>query len=107
MTMNWVSLCHLDDLDADGMYPFVIGEKKIAIYLISGAVYATDNICSHAYTLLTDGWLEDGLVECPLHGAQFDIRTGQVVRGPADCPIAVFETRIRENVVEVLIEGTV
>jgi nitrite reductase/ring-hydroxylating ferredoxin subunit len=103
---NWVSICNLGDLSDDGMYSFEIGARRIALYLISGEVYATDNICSHAFALLTDGWLDDGLVECPLHGAQFDVTSGAVVRGPADCAIATFETRINDGVVEVLIDET-
>lgn len=104
MTDNWVALCALDDLTDGEMYPFDVGSQRIAIYFVSGKVYATNNICSHAFTLLTDGWLEDGLVECPLHGAQFDIATGTVVRGPADCPVDTFETRVRDGRIEVLVK---
>lgn len=99
--INWVGICPLDDLPGNGMYAFEVGTKRVAIYLIDGKVYATDNVCSHAFALLTDGWLEDGLVECPLHGAQFEVATGAVVRGPADCPVAVFETRILDGVIEI------
>ncbi|UFW43127.1 non-heme iron oxygenase ferredoxin subunit [Bradyrhizobium sp. WSM471] len=86
------------------MYAYEVGSKKLAVYLLDGKVYATDNVCTHAFALLTDGWLEDGLVECPLHGAQFDVTTGAVVRGPADCAVPVFETRIRDGLIEVRID---
>ncbi|TYL72337.1 non-heme iron oxygenase ferredoxin subunit [Bradyrhizobium cytisi] len=104
MTVNWIGLCRLDDLPGDGMYAYEVGSKKLAVYLLDGKVYATDNVCTHAFALLTDGWLEDGLVECPLHGAQFDVTTGAVVRGPADCAVPVFETRIRDGLIEVRID---
>jgi nitrite reductase/ring-hydroxylating ferredoxin subunit len=87
------------------MYPFDVGPHRIVVYYVAGIVYATNNVCSHAFALLTDGWLEEGLVECPLHGAQFDIATGAVVRGPADCPVETFETRIKDGQVEVLVRG--
>lgn len=103
MTESWAGLCKLDDLETEGMQAFDVGSRRIVIYLVSGQVYATDNVCSHAFALLTDGWLEDGLVECPLHGAQFDVKTGAVVRGPADCPIATFKVRVRDGLVEVLV----
>jgi nitrite reductase/ring-hydroxylating ferredoxin subunit len=98
---GWVSLCTLADIPEEGMYPFEVGNRRIAIYRVNEQIHATDNVCSHAFALLTDGWLEDGLVECPLHGAQFDVTTGAVVRGPADCPVAKFETRVRDGLVEV------
>jgi nitrite reductase/ring-hydroxylating ferredoxin subunit len=101
---TWAALCPLDSLpEGEGMYPFEIGSRRVVIYRVEGAIYATDNVCSHAFALLTDGWLEDGLVECPLHGAQFDVRTGEAVRGPADCPVATFQTRVRDGMIEVLI----
>lgn len=87
------------------MYPFEIGDLRVAIYLIAGKIHATNNVCSHAFALLTDGWLYDTLVECPLHGAQFDVTTGKVARGPADCPVAVFPTRVRDGLVEVKTTG--
>ncbi|WP_245286181.1 non-heme iron oxygenase ferredoxin subunit [Bradyrhizobium sp. WSM1417] len=86
------------------MYAYEVGPKKLALYLLDGKVHATDNVCTHAFALLTDGWLEDGLVECPLHGAQFDVASGAVVSGPADCAIPVFETRIRDGLIEVRID---
>jgi nitrite reductase/ring-hydroxylating ferredoxin subunit len=104
MTQSWVGLCRFDELEDEAMQAFEVGPRRIVLYLVSGKVYATDNVCSHAFALLTDGWLEDGLVECPLHGAQFDVTTGAVVRGPADCPVATFETRVNDGIVEVLLD---
>lgn len=101
ITDNWVGLCQSDDLADSGMLSFEIGSKRIAIYRVEDGIYATDNICSHAFALLTDGWLEDGLVECPLHGAQFDVKTGEAVRGPADCSVPTFQTRVRDGLIEV------
>ncbi len=100
-TESWIALCRLDELEGDGMFPFEVGEQRVAIYQLAGKIYATDNVCSHAFALLTDGWLDGNLVECPLHGAQFDVATGEVARGPADCAVATFATRIREGLVEV------
>jgi len=42
---------------------------------------------------LTDGWLEDGCIECPLHAARFDIRTGKALCAPADVDLAVFQVK--------------
>lgn len=87
-------MCPLSDLEEATVTPFVIGDQRIALYLIDEKVYATNNVCTHAFALLSDGWLDGTLIECPLHGAQFEVTTGEVVQGPADCAIAVFETNI-------------
>ncbi|MER8603326.1 non-heme iron oxygenase ferredoxin subunit [Mesorhizobium sp. M1233] len=91
---EWIILCALSDLEEDTVIPFEIDDNRIAIYLIDNKVYATNNVCSHSFALLSDGWLEGTLIECPLHGAQFEITSGEVVQGPADCPITVFETKV-------------
>ncbi|ESY28254.1 (2Fe-2S)-binding protein [Mesorhizobium sp. LNJC386A00] len=90
-------LCGISDLQEDTVTPFEIEDNRIAIYLVNGEVYATNNVCSHAFALLSDGWLEGTLIECPLHGAQFEITSGEVVQGPAECPIAVFETKVEDG----------
>ena len=47
-----------------------------------GEIFATDNICTHAYAKLSDGWIERGEIECPLHAGRFDIRTGKATAPP-------------------------
>ncbi len=48
-----------------------LGDLQIAIYNVEGEIYATDNICTHAFALLTDGFLDGDVIECPLHGGCF------------------------------------
>ena len=57
--------------------------QPVALYRIGDSVYATDGMCTHAAGLLADGFLEDGEIECPLHQARFDIRTGKALCEPA------------------------
>ena len=62
-----------------------VGEREIALYHLPGGDFrATDNICTHEYAQLSDGWLEDGCIECPLHAARFDVRTGKALCAPAE-----------------------
>lgn len=78
--------------------------KEIAIYNVEGKLYATENVCSHAYAMLTDGWLDDHIIECPLHGGQFDIRDGRAVKLPAECSIKTYKIRKMEKGIEILIQ---
>jgi nitrite reductase/ring-hydroxylating ferredoxin subunit len=72
-----------------------LGGKEIAIYHLPGGEFrATDNVCTHEYALLSEGWLENGCIECPLHAAQFDVRTGKALSTPADVDLAVFEIKV-------------
>lgn len=80
-TNQWVEICDSTDLDLDSMFSYEHEGKWVVVYRINDGIYATDNICSHAFALLSDGWLEGESVECPLHGALFNIKTGAVERG--------------------------
>ena len=67
----------------------------ICVGLVGDDVVAFVDRCTHREFPLSAGEiLDDGTVECPWHGARFDCRTGAVARGPADRPIAAFETRV-------------
>jgi nitrite reductase/ring-hydroxylating ferredoxin subunit len=69
--------------------------REIAVYHLPGGDYrATDDICPHAYALLSQGWMENGQIECPLHSARFDIKTGRALCAPADDNVAVFAVKL-------------
>ena len=64
-----------------------------------------EDVCPHAYALLSQGFVEDGKVECPLHEAVFDVKTGQCLHGPGGrnlnrYPVRVFENQIQITFVE-------
>ncbi|MGA9865687.1 MAG: non-heme iron oxygenase ferredoxin subunit [Acetobacteraceae bacterium] len=95
MAENWVRAAAAADVAENGVIAVRVGDHDIALYHLPGGEYrATDNICSHEFAALSDGWLEDGEIECPLHAARFDIRTGKALCAPADKDIAVFEVRV-------------
>ncbi len=98
---TYVQIATLADLPPNGMCGFVHGSHRIAIYRIGDNLYATNNVCSHEEADLTDGWLEpdDCTVECPLHGARFDITTGQALTLPAYRPVAIYPIRLEGDLV--------
>lgn len=83
------------------MLAFQVEEVRIAIYNVGGKFYATSNVCTHAFALLTDGWLDDEIVECPLHGGQFDVRTGKAQGGIVLCDVKTFEVKVIDGVVHI------
>jgi 3-phenylpropionate/trans-cinnamate dioxygenase ferredoxin subunit len=62
--------------------------------LIGGELYATDNICTHAYACLSDGYLEDGIIECPLHAGRFEVKTGKALGAPVTKDIELFSVKL-------------
>ncbi|HKS20681.1 MAG TPA: non-heme iron oxygenase ferredoxin subunit [Bradyrhizobium sp.] len=75
----------------------------LAICRVDGAYYATSNICTHEAAFLSDGLLEGCVLECPLHGAQFDLRTGEALSSPAEIDLETFPVRVAAGKVEVFV----
>jgi len=69
----------------------------VAVFLSGEGVYAIANRCSHAEASLCEGEVFDGEVECPRHGAAFDIATGKALTLPATKPVATYPTAVRDG----------
>ena len=97
-TMVWVRLADLVNIPEGEMLSVQHERQRLAIFhLEGGGVHVTDNICTHEYALLTDGWLEGFEIECPLHAGRFDVRTGKGLCAPIDKCLAVFEAEVRDG----------
>ena len=81
-----------------------IGGRSVALYDVDGEIFATDNICTHAYARLSDGWLDGDLIECPLHAARFEIRTGKVLDPPATEVLKTYPIRLVGDEIQVKLE---
>ena len=101
---DWVRVAAKADVAEGKAHGVRVCGKEVAIYHLPGGEFcATDNICSHEYALLTEGWLENGCIECPLHAAQFDCRTGKALSAPADEDLQVYQLKIEGDDILVLI----
>ncbi len=79
------------------------GGHPVALYRIRGALHATDSLCTHAFVPLEDGLLDGFEIECPVHQARFDVRTGACTRFPARRPLRTFTVRVAAGRIEVWI----
>lgn len=95
--MGWTHVPDADGLSDGEMAGVTIGGEEVAVYRHDGRWFATANVCTHQFALLTDGWLEDGSIECPLHQARFDICTGKAQCAPATDDLRVFPVRIEDG----------
>lgn len=72
-------------------------DVPIAVFNADGELYAIDDTCSHQDASLSDGWLEGCFVECPLHAALFDLRTGMPSCLPAKKPVRTHTVLVYDN----------
>ncbi|MEM5805260.1 MAG: non-heme iron oxygenase ferredoxin subunit [Candidatus Aenigmatarchaeota archaeon] len=79
-----------------------VGKKEIAVFKINGNFYAIDELCTHEGGPLHEGYVEDTTIVCPWHGAQFDLKTGKILRPPASEDINTYKVIIKDE--EVYIE---
>ena len=78
-----------------------IGGRRLLLCNALGSLYAVEERCSHAAVSLADGRLEGTVLECPLHGARFDVRDGRVVSPPARRALRAFPVRTTESGLEI------
>ncbi len=92
--LQWHSVAKLGDMRDGEPKPVRVGDRLIALYRLDGKFFATDDVCSHEFAMLSEGFIEGDEIECPLHQARFHIPTGQVRSAPATDDIATFPVRI-------------
>ena len=100
--MAWIEIASLRDLrDAAGKLSREYQRFRIALFEVDGKVYATSNLCTHGGAMLSEGYLDGYLIECPLHQGLFDIRTGAVAGPPCKRPVRTFPVRLEGDTIAV------
>jgi 3-phenylpropionate/trans-cinnamate dioxygenase ferredoxin subunit len=103
--MNEISMGRLDALPDNAGTRLDIGEEHVAVFRIGDDVHAIADRCSHAEASLSEGELFGTSVECPRHGAEFDITTGRQLSLPATKPVRTFAATVVDGEVLVMING--
>ncbi|MBB2930310.1 MULTISPECIES: anthranilate 1,2-dioxygenase ferredoxin subunit AndAb [Paraburkholderia] len=101
---NWQAIGTLDDFTEGEPAAVVAGNRQIAIFRLGDEVFALNDLCSHGHARLSDGYVEDGCVECPLHQGLIDIRSGAPRCAPVTEPVRAFPIRIVDSRVEVHVD---
>jgi 3-phenylpropionate/trans-cinnamate dioxygenase ferredoxin subunit len=102
---EWVKVGGAGEVAEGEMISYGVGRRAVAIANLGGDLFAFDDLCSHQQCSLSEGDLDDTIVECPCHGSQFDITTGEAVVGPATEPLDVFKVREEDGELQVLMEA--
>ncbi|HLC69333.1 MAG TPA: non-heme iron oxygenase ferredoxin subunit [Candidatus Bilamarchaeaceae archaeon] len=92
--MPFVRICSVNDIKPGEAKEFEVQGKEIAVFNVDGEFYCIGARCNHAGGPLAEGTLDDYAIECPLHGARFDVRNGQDLNPPATGPMPTYKVRI-------------
>jgi len=100
-----VEITRLDQLPRDRGVRVKVGDHRIAMFRIDDEVFAVGDRCSHAEASLAEGEVWDHTVECPRHGSEFDLRTGEPGALPATQPVPVYPVTVEDGTVYLEVEN--
>jgi nitrite reductase/ring-hydroxylating ferredoxin subunit len=100
-----IELCSTDEVAPGSAIRVENGDLILAVYNLDGEFYVTDDTCTHGPGSLSEGYIEDDIVECNFHGGQFNIKTGDVAAPPCMVPIRTYRTTIENGKVVIEVVG--
>jgi 3-phenylpropionate/trans-cinnamate dioxygenase ferredoxin subunit len=100
---NFTAVATLDEVPDGAKKVVTVGGVPILLCHTEDRVFAVRNECSHAYSTLDCGRMKYGWISCPVHGARFDLETGEPLNPPATQPLQIYEVRIVGNSIEVAV----
>ena len=98
---GFVAVARVPELSPGQMKWVVAGRERLLLANVDGSFYALSDECGHQRASLSKGILEGYAVECPLHFARFDVRTGCLISGPSAQDIQVYVVRVEADMVYV------
>ena len=97
--MEFVRVATVGEIEPGRAKRVEVGEEEIAIFNLDGEYYAIGDTCSHEEASLSEGDVFGDCVECPLHGAQFDITTGKNLTLPAVSPVPSYPVKLEGDAI--------
>jgi nitrite reductase/ring-hydroxylating ferredoxin subunit len=101
---TWHEVATLAQLDPDFPIGVEVDGQRIGLFLLGDAVHAIEDVCPHAYALLSQGFQEDGVIECPLHAARFDIASGKCLTEIGQRDLHCFPVRVQQGQVQLQLQ---
>jgi len=103
MSAKRIELCSTDDVAPGTALKVEAEGLTVAVFNVGGEYYVIDDLCTHGPGSLSEGYIEDDVVECNFHNGQFNIRTGEVVAPPCMVPVKTYPVQVVDG--KVTIEG--
>lgn len=91
--LGWHEVAGAEALGEDEAMAVELQARPVAVCRSGGKLYALHNICTHQHALLSDGYIEDGCIECPLHQGRFDLASGAPLGAPVTEPVRVYPVK--------------
>ncbi len=99
--MPWVRVANEDTVAAGEAVVVEAGGRRLALCNTGQGLFAIDDQCTHDGGPLDQGKLDGKEIECPRHGARFDVTTGRALCLPAVRPVKTYAVRVHESAIEV------
>ena len=96
-----IELCNAEDVAVGTALKVEKEGLSVAVFNVDGEFYVLDDLCTHGPGSLSEGYIEDDVVECNFHNGQFNIRTGEVVSPPCMVPIKTYRATIVDGKVTI------
>ncbi len=94
---NYHSVGSIDKFEVGTAKRIVINDIALAVYRLEDGFYATSDLCPHMLASLAYGKINDNIVQCPRHGARFDIKTGRVLSLPSVRGVRAYPVKVEGN----------
>ncbi|MBI5566997.1 MAG: non-heme iron oxygenase ferredoxin subunit [Chloroflexi bacterium] len=98
---EFVAVAKTSEIEEGKVKVVRVGDTPVGVTLIEGEYFAFADVCTHDDGPVAEGELDEYTIECPRHGAKFDIRTGRVVQLPAVVPIPVYAVEVAGDTIKV------
>jgi nitrite reductase/ring-hydroxylating ferredoxin subunit len=98
---DFVPVKKVSELSPGKMTWVSIEGERVLLANVDGMYYALEDVCGHQRVALSRGLLEGHEVECPLHFARFDVRTGELINGPISDDVRTYDVRVEDDTVYV------
>jgi nitrite reductase/ring-hydroxylating ferredoxin subunit len=104
MPEHFVTVAKADFLEPGELMYVEVDDEPVCLINLDGELHAINDVCTHEDASLTDGTIDGDLIECPLHGGAFNIRTGEPANLPVVVPIEKYTVRIVADEVQIAVK---
>ncbi len=99
--VEWHAVAKLSELEDEEPEHSRIGDTLVCVVKLEDDIYAINDVCTHEFALLSEGFVDDGEIECPLHQARFNLKSGKCTALPAEQDVASYPVKVEGDQVYV------
>lgn len=100
-TTGFVTVAKVGEIPVGERRIVRLDDREVAIFHLDDGFYAIEDVCTHDGGPVAEGLLEGDVIECPRHGARFNVRTGAALSLPATSPVPTYKVRVQGEDIQV------